>query len=299
MCSACDGDTPHGEADGTAPSERTPSDAAALTRRGLLLGGLSLAVAACLRGQPRPGVGTGMWYAAQPGDTLSSLSRRSGLAVDLIAEVNGLNAPQLRPGTRLWLPGVRGLAADPLAARPPDVRPPQAPAAPRSPSPSDGYELVPRRAWTDQPIGPNHEMMNGVERITIHHTDEHGDMAGMPDTEVLRKIERYHRETRRWAAIAYHYLVGKDGRVYEGRPAQFQGAHCGDNTHNLGISVIGDCHHNLPLPRQLSALKAFLDDQRKRHDVPLRRVYGHRELKPTICPGDRLQAWVLAYSGRA
>lgn len=290
MCSSCDGG-PEEASHGPAPAD--------VTRRGLILGGLSLALAACVRGgSERPGVGEGMWYGVQPGDTLTTLSKRSGLTVERIADVNRLDSPALKPGGRLWLPGVRSLApASPAYAPPAQPRPVQRPERPSD----DGehYEIVPRSAWTSEPIGANHVLMGKVARITIHHTDEHGGMDGKSDLEVVRMIENFHRgPQRRWAAIGYHFLIGKDGKIYEGRPVKYQGAHCGDNANNLGISVIGDCHRNLPNARQMRALKAFLDDQRERFNVPLSRVYGHRDIKPTICPGDRLYAWVLDYSGR-
>lgn len=266
----------------------------------MLLGGISLALAACVRGgSERPGVGEGLWYNVQAGDSLTSLSKRSGLAIERIADVNGLESPALKPGSRLWLPGVRSIAPPPTAYQSPVVKPKPEIKPNRPVIDDDHYELVPRSAWTNEPVGPNHVLMGKVNRITIHHTDEHGGMDGKSDLEVVRMIERYHRgPEKRWAAIGYHFLIGKDGKIYEGRPVKFQGAHCGDNANNLGISIIGDCHHNLPNPRQMKALKAFLDDQRERFNVPTSRVYGHRDLKPTICPGDRLYGWVLDYSGR-
>jgi LysM repeat protein len=289
MCSACDAEV-------NGPDNQPQPSAAALTRRGLLLGGVAMALAACVRGGAnRPGVGQGLWYTTVPGDTLTSLSRRSGVAVDSIAQVNDLGSPVLRSGQRLWLPGATRIAPDPLAARPAAKPEPKAPAKPAA-ADDDGYELVPRSAWTNEPVGPNHVLMGKVNRITVHHTDEHSGMDGKPDVEVVRMIERFHRgPQKRWAAIGYHFLVGKDGKIYEGRPVKFQGAHCGDNANNLGISVIGDMHHHLPNARQVRALKAFLDDQRVRFDVPKSRVFGHREIKPTICPGDALFAWIKAY----
>ena len=50
--------------------------------------------------------------------------------------------------------------------------------------------------------------------------------------------------------------------------------------------------------QQLKALKAFIDDQAARFNVPKSRIYGHRDIKPTICPGDHLYAWLQVYTGR-
>lgn len=239
--------------------------------------------------------GAGTWYQVARGDTLSSISRRSGLSVGDIARANDLSSNLIRPDQRLWLPGVESIGADPLKAQ----------AAARQQTATDNqtasirggrYELVPRRTWTTASVRRNHRAMGKVTRITIHHTGEHRGLVGLADVEVVRRIERYHRDTRKWAAIGYHYLVGKDGRIYEGRPAHIQGAHVsGGNRNNLGISCIGDYHMGLPNDAQLAALAAFLDDRRRHYGLSRRDVYGHRDIGRSICPGDQLYAWLQRY----
>jgi LysM repeat protein len=283
------------------PADPSSSDGG-LTRRGLLIGGVALVLTACARATGRTEGIDGTWYGVQSGDSLSSLSRRSGLTVEAIVDANGLTGSELTSGQRLWFPGVRRLASDPLArpvGPPPEPKPVAKPDLPEPPA--GGYEIVPRSAWTSDPIGPNHTPMGKVQRLTVHHTDEHSGMDGLSDLEVIRRIEKYHRgPEKRWAAIGYHFLVGKDGRIYEGRPVRYQGAHTSaNNENNIGVSVIGDCHRHLPSKRQLQALAAFLDDLRKRYGLSLNQVYGHRDLKPTVCPGDALYGWLKAYrSGR-
>ncbi len=284
-----------------------------LTRRGFLVGGAVLFITGCTRkattsadqvgyrsaippyqGSKRTGAAAGgIWYSVAPGDTLSSIARRSAVDVTVIARANGLSGPQLQPGSRLWLPGASTMAEDALTQGDgPDVDDPDAPLRPHPGT----YDLVKREEWTTARIKGNNYLMGGVDRITVHHTGEHPGMEGIPEIEVIQRIERYHRDERHWAAIGYHYLVGKTGKVYEGRPVKYQGAHVsGANEHNLGISVIGDFMHQLPNPEQLGALKAFLTDSRNRFSVAKGRVYGHRELGKSVCPGDALFAWVTAY----
>ncbi len=159
-----------------------------------------------------------------------------------------------------------------------------------------GYTLVARNTWTNLPIKGNNNPMGTVTRITVHHTGEHGHWADISDVEVVQRIERYHRTEKEWAAIGYHFLVGRDGRVYEGRPARYQGAHVStQNENNLGISVIGDFMDHLPSQRQLVALTALLNDKRELYGVSRARTYGHRDLHASQCPGDALYAWVKRY----
>lgn len=249
---------------------------------------------------PRPG---GIWYEVAEGDTLSSIARRSGTTVQAIVDGNNLSNTMLVPESRLWLPGASGVGSDPLAhlSTPEDAHIPPTlmgdddrETEPDLPAlPGNGYVLVPRSRWTKVAPRSNNRPIGRVTRITIHHTAEHGAVATLPDIEVVRRIENYHRNGRKWCAIGYHYLVGKDGRVYEGRPANLQGAHVlSENENNIGISMMGDYNKKMPSPRQLAALKSFLEDTRDRFKVGKNRVYGHRDLNRSECPGDALHAWL-------
>ena len=57
----------------------------------------------------------------------------------------------------------------------------------------------------------------------------------------LADIDRWHRE-RGWKGCGYHYVVGLDGVVEEGRSMEEAGAHCaGRNSSSIGICYIGGC----------------------------------------------------------
>jgi LysM repeat protein len=284
------------------------------TRRKLILSGSAgiLLAAGCGR-QPQVGRTStaptnpragGIWYEVVDGDTLSSIARRSNTTVQTLVETNQLSSNILIPQTKLWIPGALYVGPDPLAhlsepdrdtvpppvAEPGDIHEPDLP-----PLPGSGYVLVGRSRWTNKPPSGNNRPIGKVTRITIHHTDEHGGLIGLPDVEVVKRIENYHRNGKKWCAIGYHYLVGKDGRVYEGRPNTLQGAHVlSENENNIGISTIGNWHKSLPSTRQLTALKAFIEDTRDRYHVGAKRIYGHRDLNQSICPGDALYAWLRA-----
>jgi N-acetylmuramoyl-L-alanine amidase len=289
-----------------------------LTRRTLIIGGVAFLAGCRARGStesdvpmrpdrptagPLPPAGPmapqgGLWYPVVAGDTFVGVSRRSGIPLgDLLAANPTVDARTLKPGSRLWLPNATPAQLQQVVAtRPAPGQSDAGDGDDETALAGKGYVLVPRSTWTSQAVGPNHNMMNGVTRITVHHTGEHAGLADLPTVEVLRRIERYHREERKWCAIGYHYIIGHEGRVYEGRPAQYQGAHVlSENEHNLGISVAGDFMRKLPSPRQLGALKAFLDEARTTYAVGRARVFGHRDLNKSLCPGDALYAWLKDY----
>lgn len=267
------------------------------TRRGMLLAGAALVLGACTSrtgGKPweqRPGMvpGSGQWHTVKAGETLGSIAEATGAHAGDIVTANNLTSTRLVVGQRLWLPGVEtgGLAT---AGARSTVRP----ATPQEQVQlGDGYRLLPRSAWTAEPLGPNRTPMGAVTRITIHHTVEEAQERHLSEVELLRRVDHYHRTGRRWACIGYHYIVGSDGTVYEGRPAKLQGAHVSSaNENNLGISVMGDFSSQLPNPRQLAALKSFLGDQMRKYRIGKNRIYGHRDLGASECPGDAFYGWM-------
>ena len=222
------------------------------------------------------------------GENVVDIARRAQVPIGDITATNNLHSLKVSVGQRLWIPGVPSFPGrTPTPTATPTTEPQGA--APAHEIPGNGYVLVPRAAWTKEPVGRNNNAMGKVLRLTVHHSGEHIGLKGLPDIEIISRIEHYHRTPapngRGWAAIGYHFLVGKDGRIYEGRPAQFQGAHVsGANENNLGISVIGDFNHARPSPRQLAALSAFLTSKN--------RVFGHRDLGRSECPGDALYGWL-------
>jgi len=159
--------------------------------------------------------------------------------------------------------------------------------------------IVPRSDWTTaRPKFTQINLMNGISRITVHHTaGEIQTDAWKPTAADLESIREFHAGTRptdrQWADIAYHFAVDRAGRVWQARPLAYQGAHVrGNNEHNLGIVLLGNFEIQSPSAAQLTALAAFVGFVRKLYDVPLGQVFTHGELVDTSCPGKTLQAYM-------
>ena len=155
--------------------------------------------------------------------------------------------------------------------------------------------VISRREWTTAGVITSlANPLNGVRRITIHHSamaSSHlrgkAEAAGM-----LEKIRRVH-VGQQWADIGYHYIIDPSGRIWEGRPIQYQGAHVKlNNENNLGIMLMGNFEDERPSPEALSALDSFVADRMRAYRVPITRVYTHKELMPTACPGRALQRYM-------
>jgi N-acetyl-anhydromuramyl-L-alanine amidase AmpD len=95
--------------------------------------------------------------------------------------------------------------------------------------------------------------------------------------------------------IGYHFIIDRAGRIWEGRPLIYQGAHVKDeNEHNLGIMTLGNFDRQSPTTAQLMTLQHMLAYLRHQYSVPVSKVYTHQELNPTACPGLHLQPRIVA-----
>jgi hypothetical protein len=183
---------------------------------------------------------------------------------------------------------------------PPHVLPP---AEPRYHGPSNSATaalpggVTPRREWTSTgPVLSLINPMNGVSRITIHHSAviSSSVRAKSDAARMLTSIRNGHL-AQGWADIGYHYIIDPTGRIWEGRNIRFQGAHVRENNeHNLGIMCMGNFDVERPSSETLSTLDNFVADRMRAYNVPINRVFTHQEIKPTECPGRNLQSYMIA-----
>ncbi len=137
-----------------------------------------------------------------------------------------------------------------------------------------------------------------VEHVIIHHTDT-------PNTQdiptAVRSIYYYHAVTQGWGDIGYNYLVGRDGRIYQGRYGgqDVIGGHSYQYAiGSSGISIIGD-FQSTPVPQDalagLVSIVAWVardldphgfSDFHETLDLPT--ITSHRDVNATTCPGDYL-----------
>lgn len=185
----------------------------------------------------------------------------------------------------------------------PGVAPP--PFQPRPlPHPSGGgsVAMMPRNAWTRQGIARPRECydMNGVRRITVHHSAmDNSSLRSQADAAAHLESIRSTHVRNGWADIGYHYAIDPQGRVWECRPSWKQGAHVKDqNENNLGIMLMGNFEHQRPTPQSLDSLQRLLVTQMRTHRVPISRVYTHREIGRSACPGRSLQGNMVAMRSR-
>ncbi|KAK2140644.1 hypothetical protein LSH36_1285g00009 [Paralvinella palmiformis] len=105
------------------------------------------------------------------------------------------------------------------------------------------------------------------------------------------------RTAEGWDDIGYSFLVGEDGRVYEGRGWSTLPAHSPRyNFISHGICIMGNFMKVAPLSDALKAVEAWIQcGLDKRHIISGYELFGHRDGRCTDCPGDVLygiiQTW--------
>lgn len=125
--------------------------------------------------------------------------------------------------------------------------------------------------------------------FVVHHS-------GADEDQTVKEIQNYHMDKNGWADIGYNFLIDKTGRIFEGRGWSKVGAHVhGHNTANIGVCVIGDYSNKVPSSAVHAALDWLYAEANRRKGAKLK-VYGHRQLGSTACPGTQfynvLKAWL-------
>jgi len=139
----------------------------------------------------------------------------------------------------------------------------------------------------DNPEGwyvyPN-RLQDSYQTLVIHHSafyEEDG-------LSTLAEVQRAHHEDRGWADVGYHFMIDKDGTIYEGRDLTVRGAHVsGYNTGSAGVCLFGDFRFEAPPQAQMDALYALNDWLVFR--LELTHLTGHQQFNDwTECPGTLL-----------
>jgi LysM repeat protein len=237
-------------------------------------------------------------HTVQAGDTLSSIAARYGVSVATVVDANRIRDRNLRTGSVLEIPG--GRLPEPEAA-------PASPVvqAPAQPAVEESW-FQPRATWTKQPVVVSRTTpMGGTpNRITVHHSGDKEDLRADSVTW-LRQVDLNHirgiNHPEPWACIAYHFIIDANGRVYEGRPLKYQGAHAGnpvDNRLNIGICLMGNFEEQRVPPAQRTALLNTLDRLCLQYGINRTAVFGHKHFKGTECPGRFVTQIIDAYTQR-
>ncbi|KAH8378624.1 hypothetical protein KR009_000373 [Drosophila setifemur] len=155
--------------------------------------------------------------------------------------------------------------------------------------------IVTRAEWNAKPpSGPLDSMENPLPRAVIAHTAGSGctDDAGCALT--MRNLQHFQMSRQKFSDIGYHYLIGGNGKVYEGRTPTQRGAFAGSNNEgSLGIAFIGNHEDQAPSQEALDVAQKLLEQAvQLGYLVDTYKLLGHRQLSATRSPGEALYALI-------
>lgn len=145
-----------------------------------------------------------------------------------------------------------------------------------------------REEWGAQEPNGTYVSQGALKAGVFHHTA----MPTLPakasveqEKERMRALQQIHLNNG-WTDLGYALVVMPSGRIYEGRPAAYVGAHTlGYNTGYAGWALDGNYEVSKPTKGALKACHRA----REILGVADKPLYGHYELNPTDCPGKNLK----------
>lgn len=166
---------------------------------------------------------------------------------------------------------------------------------------TDCPPIVKRCTWGAEPYRGTPTYLDlPLHYLYIHHTSTPSQpcLTFEQCATDMRAMQRFHQDTNGWDDIGYSFVAGSDGNLYEGRGWNWVGAHTlGQNTVSYGVAFIGDYTSVLPSGQSLELVRNKFTTCAVRlgNLVSSYIVHGHRQAKPTACPGDALyqeiQTW--------
>jgi hypothetical protein len=136
---------------------------------------------------------------------------------------------------------------------------------------------------------------HSITHVTLHHTgDAQPLLPGEDPVRRLRGLQSWGASDRNWWDVPYHFLLGIDGRIFEGRDYHYMGET--NTTYDPGghflISAIGNYERQEPTKETLNAIADLMAWALKEFDLPLDRIGGHYNYATTGCPGQHLRKYL-------
>ncbi|XP_023941141.1 peptidoglycan recognition protein 1 isoform X1 [Bicyclus anynana] len=155
---------------------------------------------------------------------------------------------------------------------------------------------ITRAMWLAKPHtnSPIADALRPVMLVVVQHTVSQQCTVFSQCAAEVRKMQGNFLQDKKYD-IPYNFIIGNDGRVYEGRGWNIEGAHTyGYNRCSVGLGFIGDYREEIPNLARVTELQ--LNRTRMMLDAgvtfgylrPDYQIVGARDLQDTVSPGSNL-----------
>jgi hypothetical protein len=166
--------------------------------------------------------------------------------------------------------------------------------------PCPAPSFVKRSNWCSTCPASSSPTYTTVTHLIVHHAA--GANTSTNWGAVVAAIWDYHVNTNLWADIGYNWLISPEGKMYEGRGENVQGAHfCGTNGNTMGVCMLGNLDTAQPTNLALDKLKSILSYKSCKDNINptdsllhagsglfLPTISGHQDGCATDCPGSNM-----------
>ncbi|XP_051852570.1 peptidoglycan recognition protein 3 [Antechinus flavipes] len=116
------------------------------------------------------------------------------------------------------------------------------------------FQMIPRSEWGAAPSDCSIQLRTPVPFLIIHHLPGQECQEKGTCQQRVKELQELHIKTNGWCDVAYNFLIGDDGNVYEGVGWTTRGTHTvGYNNKSLGFAFVGSKAGRSPSAASLAA----------------------------------------------
>ena len=146
--------------------------------------------------------------------------------------------------------------------------------------------IVSAEEWGSKPEPIPAERRHVPKYITIHHAGV-VYKAGTDPAKSVRDLQAWGQKEKHWPDLPYHFLIAPDGRIFAGRPVEYEPE---TNTTyktrgHIGVELMGNFEEQRPSREQLESVVRLTAWLAQEYKIDLKDVGGHKDRAETQCPG--------------
>ena len=159
--------------------------------------------------------------------------------------------------------------------------------------------IISRDSWGAKPAKKGYSKLGEVKGLVIHWSAYPIAVGNQAEMDQAKTIQRLHQVDRGWNDVAYNFLVGDTGQIYEGRGWGNRSAAQGGNSrqeinynnkHYVAVCWLGGSKPtDKPSDKAIESIK-WLYSQVGGELRP------HSSFKQTSCPGDSWRQHIIGLS---